>query len=58
LRDGRVRTFYRLINMDTATQKASIRKLARLGNVSLLCTAHTGCTTDYALAMKDWQGEG
>ena len=58
LRNGRVRTFYRLINMDTATQKASIRKLARMEKVSLLCTAHTGCTTDYALAMKDWQEEG
>jgi hydroxyacylglutathione hydrolase len=57
LRNGRVRPFYRLFNMDTATQKASIVKLARLQNVSLLCTAHTGCIADYALAMKDWREE-
>jgi hypothetical protein len=41
--------------VDTAMQKASIRKLAWLEKVSLLCTAHTGCTTDDALAMKDWR---
>ena len=57
LRNGRVRPFYRLFNMDTATQKTSIRKLAQLQNVSLLCTAHTGCITDYALAMVDWREE-
>jgi glyoxylase-like metal-dependent hydrolase (beta-lactamase superfamily II)/protein-S-isoprenylcysteine O-methyltransferase Ste14 len=56
LRNGRVRTFYHPINTDTATQKASIRKLARLGGVSLLCTAHTGCTTEYARAMRQWRG--
>jgi glyoxylase-like metal-dependent hydrolase (beta-lactamase superfamily II) len=57
LRNGQVRTFYRLINMDTATQKASIGKLAQLEGVSLLCTAHTGCTTEYARAMRRWSGQ-
>jgi hydroxyacylglutathione hydrolase len=57
LRNGRAQTFYRLLNMDTATQKASIAKLARLENVSLLCTAHTGCTTNYGCAMKEWRGQ-
>ena len=54
LRNGQVRTFYRLINVDTATQKASIGKLARLEGFSLLCTAHTGCTTECARAMRHW----
>jgi len=46
--------FYRPFNKDTATQRESIRKLAGLRDVTLLCTAHTGCTEDYARAMKDW----
>lgn len=57
LRDGRVHTFYRLFNMDTPTQRESIRKLARLENVSLLCTAHTGCTGEYIQAMEHWRGK-
>ena len=52
LQDGLVRPFYRLFNMDTAAQRDSIRKLARLEEVALLCTAHTGCTREYARAMK------
>lgn len=57
LRNGHVRTFYRPINMNTATQKTSIGKLARLEGVSLLCTAHTGCTTEHARAMQRWRGQ-
>jgi glyoxylase-like metal-dependent hydrolase (beta-lactamase superfamily II) len=56
LRKGAARPFIRLANMDTTGEKASIRKLARLEGVDLLCTAHTGCTTDYAKAMEPWQG--
>lgn len=57
LQDGLVRSFYRLINKDTARQRESIRKLARLEAVTLLCTAHTGCTRNFALAMKRWRVE-
>lgn len=57
LQNGQVHTFHRLLNIDTATQRESIEKLAGLQNVALLCTAHTGCTTDYARAMKYWRGE-
>jgi hydroxyacylglutathione hydrolase len=57
LRNGQVRTFYWLINMDTATQRASIGRVARLEGVGLLCTAHTGCTTEYARAMRQWRGQ-
>ena len=55
LRDGRVQTFYRLFNMDTATQRQSIGKLAQLEGISILCTAHTGYTTDYNTAMEHWR---
>jgi hypothetical protein len=49
-----VYTFYRLVNKDTATQQESIKRLASLQGVSLLCAAHTGCTRDYACAMQHW----
>ena len=55
LQNGLVHTFYRLFNMDVPTQRESIRKLARLQGVALLCTAHTGCTTDWDRAMKPWR---
>jgi hydroxyacylglutathione hydrolase len=58
LQNGLVHTFYRLLNMDAATQRESIKKLARLQNVSLLCTAHTGCTTDWDGAMRHWREKG
>jgi hydroxyacylglutathione hydrolase len=55
LRNGHVHPFHRLLNMDTVVQRKSIHKLAGLHGVALLCTAHTGCTTDYARAMKHWR---
>lgn len=55
LRGGRARTLMRFINKDTTTQKASIRKLACLEDVALLCTAHSGCTDQYAQVMSDWR---
>ena len=58
LRNGQAYPFYRLVNMDAATQEQSIRKLTRLQNVALLCTAHTGCTTDYQRAMVHWRPQG
>jgi hydroxyacylglutathione hydrolase len=57
LRNGRVYPFYRLLNKDTATQSESIRKLASLKGIDLLCTAHTGYTMDYARAMQYWREE-
>ena len=55
LRKGVVRPFLRLINVDTAREKESIRALARLEGVGLLCTAHTGCTAQVAQAMRPWR---
>jgi hydroxyacylglutathione hydrolase len=57
LRNGQAYTFYRLFNQDTALQRESIRKLASLPDIDLLCTAHTGCTSNYARAMQYWRRE-
>jgi hydroxyacylglutathione hydrolase len=55
LRNGWVYTFYHLFNKDTAAQRESITKLASLKGIALLCTAHTGCSRDYARAMQHWR---
>ncbi|MBN1287888.1 MAG: MBL fold metallo-hydrolase [Anaerolineae bacterium] len=55
LRDGCATVFPRIISMDSATQCESIRKLAELEGVKLVCTAHTGCTEDFAAAMQGWK---
>jgi glyoxylase-like metal-dependent hydrolase (beta-lactamase superfamily II) len=59
LREGKVRPFSKLhlgdmIHMDIATQTESVKKLAKLKNISLLVTAHTDFTTDFQSAMSDW----
>ena len=56
LRNGQAYTFCRLFNKDTAMQRESIRKLASLSGINLLCTAHTGCTSEYVRAMQCWRG--
>ncbi len=43
------------INMDAARRKESILKLARLRNVSLLCTMHSGYAADFDKAMQEWR---
>ena len=45
----------RYINMDTEEQKRSIHKLARLKTVQMACTAHSGCTTNFDLAIQYWK---
>ena len=54
LRDGEVKPTMRLLNMDTQRELESIRKLAKIGGVKVLCTAHSGYTTDYVKAMRGW----
>jgi glyoxylase-like metal-dependent hydrolase (beta-lactamase superfamily II) len=55
LRNGRVREFFRFFTMDMDTMRRSIRKLALLPEISLLCTAHTGCTEEFAEAIRRWR---
>jgi hydroxyacylglutathione hydrolase len=45
----------RYINMNTEQQKASIRKLARLDNICLACTAHNGYTKEFDHAISSWK---
>jgi len=59
LRKGKVRPFTRLplgsrLNMDVTTQKESIKKLAKLRNISVMLTGHSGFTTDFEQAMSDY----
>jgi hydroxyacylglutathione hydrolase len=59
LREGKVRPFSKLhlrdmTHMDIATQTESVKKLAKLKNISLMVTAHTGFTTDFQSAMGHW----
>jgi hydroxyacylglutathione hydrolase len=52
---GRAIPFLHFINMDTATQIRSIRKLAELEGVELLATAHHGTSRHYQEAMHAWR---
>lgn len=54
LRNGKVYPFYSFFNINTKTQKESINKLAKLKDISILCTAHTGYTKDFRDAMEKW----
>ena len=59
LRKGKVRPFARLplgslLNMDLTTQQESIKKLAKLRNVSVMLTGHSGFTTDFEHAMSNY----
>ena len=46
------RHFY---NMDSRQHKESIRKLAHLDNIRLVCTAHNGYTKEFSEAIGDWK---
>lgn len=52
---NRIHNFPFFINMDTSTQKKSIKKLSGLKNVKLMFTAHSGYTEDFFNAIKSWQ---
>jgi hydroxyacylglutathione hydrolase len=51
LRNGRGHTFYRLFNRDTGMQRESVKRLASLPGIDLLCTRN------YARAMQYWREE-
>ena len=52
LKEKKAELFWKLYNMDSATQQRSIKRLAHCQNVSILCTAHTGYTLNYQYAMQ------
>ena len=55
LYSGKVSTFTKLFNMDTETQIKSISKVAMLGGIKHLYSAHHGYTDDFANAFLDWK---
>lgn len=57
LNNGKVQPFYTLQNMDTKTQKESIKKLTLLKNVEILCTAHSGYSKDFEVSIKGLNGD-
>ncbi|WP_425803036.1 MBL fold metallo-hydrolase [Desulfitobacterium sp. Sab5] len=52
LNNGKAQPFSALQNMDTKTQKESLKKLALLKNVEILCTAHSGYSKDFEVLIK------
>ena len=42
IRNGQIKPFFRLQNMNTSMQKESIKKLSKVDNIKLICTGHTG----------------
>ena len=55
LENGKVKPFYKFWNMDHEMDIQSVRKLAKLKNISVLCTAHTGWTKDWDNAIAKWR---
>jgi glyoxylase-like metal-dependent hydrolase (beta-lactamase superfamily II) len=53
LKEKKAELFWDFYNMDSATQKHSIKRLKQLNDISIVCTAHTGYTLDYGYAMQD-----
>jgi hydroxyacylglutathione hydrolase len=54
LKDEKVAPFYRTWNMDHEKAIQSVRKIAALENVSVLCTAHTQCSRNFKDLMHPW----
>lgn len=53
--NGKVSEFNDLFNMDSETQRRSLRKLADLPAVKYIFTAHYGLTDDYQNAFGGWK---
>jgi glyoxylase-like metal-dependent hydrolase (beta-lactamase superfamily II) len=52
LRNGKAYPLNYPYNMNNAMVRESIKKLALLENISILCTGHTGYTVDYKKSME------
>jgi glyoxylase-like metal-dependent hydrolase (beta-lactamase superfamily II) len=55
LRQGQVTAFVHLLNDDTAAQRRSIRRLATLPDIELVCTAHSGVCRAWQQATAAWR---
>jgi len=54
LKEGKVVMDRGFMQLNKPKRRESILKLSKLKDLSLLCTAHTGYTKDFAGAMRDW----
>jgi glyoxylase-like metal-dependent hydrolase (beta-lactamase superfamily II) len=55
LRGNRSTTGTFFLNADVKQQEASLKMLAKLDGIQMLCTCHSGISRDYASAMKPWR---
>jgi hydroxyacylglutathione hydrolase len=55
LKKDKATTCVKLMNMDTRLQKESLKKLAQLKDISLVCTGHTGISKNFGSIMKEWR---
>jgi len=54
LKSGNVDVFNDFFNMDTKTQRKSLKKLTGFPEVKYIFTAHYGFTDNYKKALKNW----
>jgi hydroxyacylglutathione hydrolase len=55
LRSGKADIFSKTINMDSDTQRESLKKLARLKGIQYLFTAHFGYSDSFSRVFEDFQ---
>lgn len=53
--DGEVKEFNTLFNMDSETQRISLKKLAKLSGVQYIFTAHYGISDNFQQAFSPWK---
>jgi len=55
LKKGKAQEFHHFINMDTASDMESVKKLSRMHGVQYVFTAHYGMTSDFDGAFREWK---
>jgi hydroxyacylglutathione hydrolase len=55
IKNGKVKEFNKIFNMDTQTQRLSLGNLADLSGVEYVFTAHYGFTDDFQKAFENWK---
>ena len=54
LKKGMVKQFYRVLNNNHQTNKETIKKIAKIQGIKVLCTAHSKSTMDTNYAFSEW----
>ncbi len=55
LKANRVKPFFKFISSDHNQLLNSIRKIAKLDNIKMLLTSHSGYSTEFEKAIKKWK---